>query len=108
MLMTLYVFSFYKFSFDCIEGQYYKNKINSYGLYLSKRKQGRKISYISKKRICTNVTSHVHSSESNYTNTSNSANAIGYSNLLVSTFLPKIALLPLLLRKKKLIHSQVL
>ena len=48
---------------------------------LSKRKQGRKISYISKKRICTNVTSHVHSSESIYTNTSNSANAIGYSNL---------------------------
>ena len=51
---------------------------------LSRRKQGRNISYISKKRICNNVNSHVNSSESNNLNTSKSDNVIG------STDLPRI------------------
>ena len=47
----------------------------------SRRKKGRNIPYISKKRRCVTVTSHVNSSESNYPNTYNSDNVIGNSNL---------------------------
>ena len=46
-----------------------------------RRKQGRNILYIYKKRRCVNVTSHVNSSESNYPNTYHSDNVIGDSNL---------------------------
>ena len=48
---------------------------------LSRRKNGKKVSYKSKKRICTTVNSHINSSESNNPNTSDSVNIIGDSNL---------------------------
>ena len=45
------------------------------------KKQGRKVSFKSNKRICITVTSHVNSSESNDQNTHNSDNVMGNSNL---------------------------
>ena len=48
---------------------------------LSRRKPGRRILYISKKRICITVTSQVNSNESNNPNTYNSNNVIENSNL---------------------------
>ena len=45
------------------------------------RKKGRNVSYISKKRRCTNVNSHVNSSKSNNLIISNSDNVIRTSNL---------------------------
>ena len=45
------------------------------------RKQGSKISYISKKSICNTFNSNVNSIESNHLNTSNSDNVIGNLNL---------------------------
>ena len=48
---------------------------------LSRRKKGNNISYISKKRRCITVTSHLNSSESNNPNAYNSDNVIGNPNL---------------------------
>ena len=47
----------------------------------SRSKQGSNISYISKKRICITVTSHVNSSKLNNPNTYNSDNVIKHSNI---------------------------
>ena len=47
----------------------------------SRQKHGRKVSYHSKKRICTTVTSHVKSSKSNDVITYNSDNVIGNLNI---------------------------
>ena len=47
----------------------------------SRRKQGRNLSYKSKKRICTTVNSHINRSESNNPNTSNIDNVVGNSNV---------------------------
>ena len=46
-----------------------------------RRKQGRKVSFKSNKRICISVNSHFNSSETNNLNTPNSDNVIGNSNL---------------------------
>ena len=48
---------------------------------LSRSKQGRDIPYISNKKRCYTVSSHVRSSESNNLNTSNSDNVTVNSNL---------------------------
>ena len=48
---------------------------------LSRRKQGRNVLYIYKKRRCDIVNSYVNSSQSNHFNTSNSDNVIVNSNL---------------------------
>ena len=47
----------------------------------SRTKQGGNILYISNRRRCNTIKSHVNSSKWNNTNTSNSANFIGNSNL---------------------------
>ena len=81
MRMTLNVLSMFKFNFDCIEALFYKSKINSHGVYFTKKKKRRNILYISKNMICTTANSHVNSSKSNNLNTSKSDNVIGNSNL---------------------------
>ena len=48
---------------------------------LSRRRQGRKTSYISKKIRYTTIKSHANSIKSNHLNTSNNDNVIGNSNL---------------------------
>ena len=52
MLMTSNVFSIFNFNFDCIEAKFYKIKINSYGVYVVKKKEEMNIFYIFKKRMC--------------------------------------------------------
>ena len=55
--------------------------MNIHGVYATKKKKGRKISYKSNRIRCITINSHVNSSESNHLNTSNSNNVIGNSNL---------------------------
>ena len=81
MLITLNVFSGFKFDFNCTDALFYKSKINSHGVYVTKKKQGSKFSFKYNKSICTTSNSHVNSSESNDPNTYNSDNVIGNSNI---------------------------
>ena len=75
---------------------------------LSKRKQGREILDISKKRRCSTVNSHVNSSKPNNSNTSNRDNVIGNSNPPRIEIQYKVTLIHSLLYKQKLMQSQVL
>ena len=55
-----------------------------------RKKLRNKVSLKSKKRRRITVNSHFNSSEANISDTSNSDDDIGNSNLLVSTFIPKV------------------
>ena len=75
---------------------------------LSRRKQGKNISYIYRKIRFTTVKSHVNGSESNNLSTSNNNNVIGNKNFLVSMFKQKFHVIHSLICKKKPIQIQVL
>ena len=108
MLMTSNVLSNYKFNFNCTDALLYKCKINSHDVLSPRRKQGRKISFKSNKRIYSTITSHVNISESNDLNTHNIDNVIETQTFLVSTFTPNVYQMNSLIFRKKLIQSQVL
>ena len=55
--------------------------MNSHGVYLIKKKQGKKVSFTSKRKICITVNPHFNSSEKYNPKSSNSNNVIGNSNL---------------------------
>ena len=59
--MTLNFLSNSKFYFDCIEGLFYKSKINIHGVEVDKTKTWSEGFPKSKKRGSTTVTSHVNS-----------------------------------------------
>ena len=73
-----------------------------------RRKQGRKVSFKSRKRIFINVNSHFNSSETNNLNTSNSDNVILNSNLPRISVHTKSSLNKLITLKNKPIQSQLL
>ena len=79
--MTVIVFSNFKFNFDCTVALFYKSKINSHGVYVTKKKTREEYFIKLKKRRCINVNSHFNNSKTNNLNTSNSDNSIGNSNL---------------------------
>ena len=65
-----------------------------------------KVSYKSKKKRCVTINSHVNSGETNNSNTPNSENVIGNSNLTHINFITKIPLNKLITLKKTPIQSQ--
>ena len=67
----------------------------------SRREQGRKVSFNSKKRICITVNSHLNSSESNNSNKSNSDDVIGNLNPPCINAYTKITLNKLITLKKE-------